>query len=85
MCYRMITISLKSTTITIHIDFSFLIMRTVRVYSPSNFQVYNTVLTIVAMLNYTYLFYNWRFVPFDPLHPSQSQRREVPKNVQTTV
>ena len=43
-------------------------------YSLTNSQIYNTVvLTIVTVLYVTSpglnLFYNWKFVPFDPLHP----------------
>ena len=52
----------------------FLVMKTFKIYSFSNFQIYNTVLlTVVTMLYIispqTYLSYNWKFVPFDHLHP----------------
>ena len=39
--------------------------RTFKIYSLSNFQMGNAVLlTIITM---TYLFYNWKFIRFDPL------------------
>ena len=43
-------------------------MRAFKIYSLCNFQVYNTVLTIVTKLFITvstYCPYNWKFVPFD--------------------
>lgn len=55
-----------------------LVMRTFKFGSLSIFQMSNTVLltvvliTIVNAVHYipgTYLFYNWKLVPFDSLHP----------------
>ena len=45
--------------------------RTFKIYSFGNFQIYNTtLLIIVTMLYITFpeFTYNWKFVPFDPLH-----------------
>ena len=49
-------------------------MRTFKIYSLSNFQIYSRVLvTIVTMLYVTspvlIYSYNWKFFPFDHLHP----------------
>ena len=50
-------------------------MRTVKINSLSNFQIHNTVLLTILTTLYInhitriYLFYNWKFVPFDHLHP----------------
>ena len=42
------------------------VVRTFKVYSLSNFQIYNTVtLTVVHYTLSTYLSCNWKFVPFD--------------------
>ena len=60
-----------------------LVMRTFKFDSLSIFQICNTVLTVVLItiinaVHYipgTYLFYNWKLVPFDslyPLHPHPS-------------
>ena len=64
----------KSTPVTIYsykicCDENFL-----KIYCLSNFQICNTILlTIVTMLYITfpslYLFYNWKFIHFDPLYP----------------
>ena len=44
----------------------FLVMRTSRVYSLSNFQIYHTaVITIVIMSYNNYLFYNLKVVPLN--------------------
>ena len=44
----------------------FLLMRTFKMYSPSNFQMNSTMLTVVinAIHSMTYLSFNWSFVPF---------------------
>ena len=47
-------------------------MRTFKIYSLSNFQIYNEVLvdivtTLYIISQITYLFYNWKFEPFDHL------------------
>ena len=51
----------------------FLVMRTFKIYYFSSFQICNTVLpTTVVMLHahsQDLFFCNWRFVPFDHLHP----------------
>ena len=48
-------------------------VRTFKINSFSNFQIYNTVLwTVVTCYTLharTYLSYNWKFVPFDHLYP----------------
>ena len=49
-------------------------MRIFKIYSFSNFQIYNTsLLTIVTMFVHhiprTFQFSNWKFVPFDFLYP----------------
>ena len=47
-------------------------MRTLKIYSHSNFQLYNTVLLTVDTILYIMFLgciFNWKFVPFDPLHP----------------
>ena len=44
----------------------FLVMRTSRVYSLSNFQIYHTAgITIVIMSYNNYLFYNLKVVPLN--------------------
>ena len=44
-------------------------LRTFKIYSPSNFQIYSTgVTTIVAKLYITYPWFNWKFVPFDHIY-----------------
>lgn len=47
-------------------------MKTCKVYCPSNFHVHNTTVLTGPHAEYfipeTYLFYNWTFVSFDPLH-----------------
>ena len=58
---------------------SFLLIRTFKIYFLSKFQVSSVLLTVVAMLyitspglNFFFLdliFYKWKFVPFDSLHP----------------
>ena len=55
------------------------VVRTFKIYSLINFQLYSTVLTIVTTLRYipqTYSFYNWKFISFDLLsqfpHPHQT-------------
>ena len=48
-------------------------MRTFEIYSLSNYQMQATLLTMFTMLYITvkiYLFYNWKCVPLDCLHPS---------------
>ena len=60
----------SSQSITIHSYIFLLVMSTFKIYSLSNFQIYNTVLlTIVTnavhYIPMTYLFYNWKFVSFD--------------------
>ena len=48
-------------------------MRIFKIYCLSIFQIYNTVLLTMASIWYIispwHLFFNWTFVPFDPLHP----------------
>lgn len=47
-------------------------IRTFKVYSPVNFQIYNTVLLTVVIVLYLHpqvSFYNWKFVPFSHLYP----------------
>ena len=47
-------------------------MRTLRIYSLSNFQIYDIgflTLVIMGALYPQYLSYEWKFVPFDGLHP----------------
>ena len=53
----------------IEMENCFLVVRTFKIDSLSNFRIY-------VMINYshhyiarTHLFYNWKFVPLDPLHP----------------
>lgn len=52
---------------------NFFVMRTSKIYSFSNLQIYNTVLTTVTMLYITYprliYFYNWKFVPLTSFIP----------------
>lgn len=62
------------TSITTHDYSSFLVMRTFKVNSLSNFQTYNTVLsTVVTMVYITFSglteCYNCKLIPFDLLHP----------------
>ena len=50
-------------------------MRTLKIYSHSNFQLYNTVLLTVDTILYIMslgCIFNWKFVPFDPLQPMTS-------------
>lgn len=50
----------------------FPVMRPFRIYSLSNFQIYNTILLTIVTLLYipvTYWFYNWKFVLFNYLCP----------------
>ena len=52
-------------------------MRTFKMYSLSDFQIYNTVLLTVVTMLYIYiprgyLSYDWKLLPFDHLHPFPS-------------
>ena len=46
-------------------------MRTLKIYSLNNFQIYSTLLLIVVTMLYinipVTLLYKWKFVPFDAL------------------
>ena len=46
-------------------------MRTFKINSLNNFQMFDAILTIITMMDIrsrTYLFYNWEFVPIDRFH-----------------
>lgn len=66
-CEMMTTISL--TSVTFHSLYNvFLVMRTFKVYTLSNFHIYNIINCSHHALYYTpvtYLFCNWKCVPFD--------------------
>ena len=74
----MITISLSPYIVT----YFFHVMKSFKIYSFSNFQMYNTVLlSIVTMLyikTLEHLFYNWEFVPFNTHHPFRLHSHSLP-------
>ena len=66
------TVSLVNIDHHMELHISFLVMRTFKIHSLSNFKIRNTVLlTIVAccILHPKDLFYNWKFVPFEHFYP----------------
>ena len=64
MYCKMVKIISPSSHIVTNVFFS--VMRTFKIYSLSNFQIYNSVLTIVTIL--FILFPELLFVPFDYFH-----------------
>ena len=71
-CKMTITITLANTYIMSHNYHLFFVVRIFKIYSLSNFQVYNTVLLTVISRLYirspeNYSSYNWKFVLLDQL------------------